>query len=194
MVYHIAGLETEQRHSCHAQRGYRDFSRLVRSDRIIVIIQEFHYHEFRLKMPAVEVFTVRERVLHLGGSVCGIELEFRPFLMDNLPQCVQFESLRVTQGFADADAFLHGAVPVIDAMFFSKRDELNEKRRHCHAHGRMDAVNRIPLEFRYSVADTHHAHAKFARPHEVCESCHETAVDRHHFLHDVVPGAAGGLK
>lgn len=72
MIYHIPGLESEQRHSGHAKRSDGHFARLTRSYRQIIVIQEFDNQQFRLEMAAIEILAVRERVLHLGGCISGI--------------------------------------------------------------------------------------------------------------------------
>ena len=56
-------------------------------------------------MASVEIAAVREAVLHLSGRIGRIQLKFRPFLVYDLTEGVQFEGLRIAQSLADADAF-----------------------------------------------------------------------------------------
>ena len=47
--------------------------------------------------------------------------------MYNLAQSIELKRLRVTQRFTYADTFLHRAVSVVDAVFFSERNQLDKK-------------------------------------------------------------------
>ena len=72
MIYDVTGLEPEQRHTGHAKSRDCNLSRLVRAYRIVVVIEEFRYEEFRLEMSTIEVLTVREGVLHFCGRISRI--------------------------------------------------------------------------------------------------------------------------
>ena len=48
----------------------------------------------------------------------------------------------------------------------------------------------VPLELGNAVADPDNAHSHFTRPEKICKTCHKTAVDGRHQLHDVGSGAS----
>ena len=105
MIDHISGLEPHERHSGHSESRDRDLTGLAFRDRPVIVVKELHDQQFRLEMASVEIAAVREAVLHLSGRIRRIQLEFRPFLMYDLSESVQFECLRIAQSLADADAF-----------------------------------------------------------------------------------------
>ena len=194
MIYYVACLESYKRHSSNAESSYGYLTRFTRSYRIIIVVEEFHDHQFRLKVSPVEIFAVSERMLHFSGSVCRIQLKLRPFVMNYLSQRIQFECLGITQRLTDADTFLHGRITVIYSVFFRERDKFHQERRHCYSDSRMDTVNGIPLQFGNAVADTNHTHSEFTSPQKVCESCHEPTVYGDHFLEDILFRAARRLE